>query len=255
MIITIDEDCGEVIVRDNGNETRLSLASAEAFAVVSRAWLRAGWDAKYVYSFTWLGRPIIQLPDDLIRIQEVVYRVRPDVLVETGVAHGGSLIFYASLFKAMGHGRVIGVDIDIRQHNRVAIEAHELFPLISLVEGNSIEEKTVQRVRELVAEAKTVMVVLDSHHARDHVLAELQAYAPLVSTGSYVVVADGIMENLVSAPRSQPDWSWNNPRQATLDFLGRTRDFVQVEPGFSFNEGLTKNRVTYWPGAFLRRVR
>ena len=177
------------------------------------------------------------------------------MLVETGVAHGGSLIFYASLFKAMGNGRVIGVDIDIRQHNRAAIESHELFPLISLIEGNSIDEATVEDVRRLVGGAKCVMVVLDSHHARSHVLAELRHYGALVSVGSYIVVADGIMEDLVHAPRAQPDWSWNNPRRAVLDFLAENSDFVQEEPDFPFNEGVVKDRVTYWPNAFLKRLR
>jgi cephalosporin hydroxylase len=255
MITTIDEESGEVIVYNKGSEARFPLASPEAFAAVSRAWLRSGWDTKYVYSFTWLGRPVIQLPDDLVRVQEVIYRARPDVLIETGVAHGGSLIFYASLFKAMGNGRVIGVDIDIRQHNRVAIEGHELFPLITLVEGSSIDERTVDKVRQLVGNATRVMAILDSHHARNHVLAELRCYAALVSVGSYIIVADGIMEDLVHAPRAQLDWSWNNPRQAMQDFLVENPNFAQEEPGFPFNEGAVKDRVTYWPKAFLKRLR
>src|SRR3954469_20722919 len=125
-MITIDEDKGLVSV--DGPEGRVShaLASPEAFAIVSRAWLRCGWDTKYVYGFSWMGRPIIQLPEDMLRIQEVIYRVKPDVIIETGVAHGGSLIFYASLCKAMERGRVIGIDIEIRPHNRSAIEAHEM---------------------------------------------------------------------------------------------------------------------------------
>jgi cephalosporin hydroxylase len=255
MITIIDEESGEVIVRDGGAETRFPLESADAFAAASRAWLRAGWDTKYVYSFTWLGRPVIQLPDDLLRIQEVIYKVRPDVLIETGIAHGGSLIFYASLFKAMGSGRAIGIDIDIRAHNRAAIERHELFPLITLIEGSSIAPETVARAREFIRPGERVMVVLDSHHLRDHVLAELRFYAPLVSVGSYVVVADGIMEDLVGAPRSRPDWKWNNPRRATLDFLAESKDFAQEEPDFPFNEGAVKTRVTYWPNAFLRRLK
>src|ERR1700741_4374730 len=124
MITTVDEERAEVIVSDGGRETRYPLASAEGFAAVSRAWIRAGWDTKHVYSFTWLGRPIIQLPEDMFRLQEGIYRGRPDVIVETGVAHGGSLVFYAGLCRLMGQGRVIGVDIEIRPHNRAAIEAH-----------------------------------------------------------------------------------------------------------------------------------
>ena len=138
MITVVDEETGEVVVREAGRETRYPLGSPEGFAAVSRAWLRAGWDSKYVYSFTWLGLPIIQLPDDLVRIQEVIHTVKPDVLIETGVAHGGSLAFYASLFKATGRGRVIGIDIDICSDHRAAIEKHQLGPLITLIEGSSI---------------------------------------------------------------------------------------------------------------------
>ncbi len=126
-MLTIDEAHGRVVVpHTDGSAEEHRLDTPEAFEAVSAAWLRCGWDVKYVYGFTWMGRPVIQLPEDMIRIQEVIWRLRPDVIVETGVAHGGSLVFYASLFEAMGHGRVIGIDIDIRQHNRTAIEAHPL---------------------------------------------------------------------------------------------------------------------------------
>jgi len=255
MITIIDEEAAEVVVRDGSKETRFPMQSGAAFAAASRAWLRAGWDAKYVYSFTWFGRPVIQLPDDLVRIQEVIYRVRPDVLIETGIAHGGSLIFYASLFKAMGRGRVIGIDVEIRPNNRTAIENHELFPLITLIEGSSVEADTVHRVRQRVHEGERVMVILDSNHERDHVLAELRSYAPLVGVNSYIVVADGIIEDLVDAPRARADWAWNNPRRAALDFLAENSDFAFEEPSFQFNEGYVDRRVTYWPDGFLKRLR
>ena len=172
----------------------LSIAATAACVdcCISDIWLRAGWDNKYVYSFTWMGRPIIQLPEDMIRLQEVIYEVRPDVIVETGVAHGGSLVFYASLCKAMGRGRVIGVDVEIRPHNRAAIEAHALFPLITLIEGSSIEPQIVEEVKSLIKPDEKTMVVLDSNHEKQHVLAELRAYSPIVSVGSYIVAMDGI---------------------------------------------------------------
>src|SRR6266581_4171607 len=143
-MIIIDQD--RVIVDEGGAPKReFPLGSPEGFRVLSDLWLRSGWETKHVYSFTWLGRPIIQLPEDLIRIQEVIYRVQPDVIVETGIAHGGSLVFYASLCKAMGRGRVIGIDIEIRKHNRAAIQAHSLFDLITLVEGSSIDPTVVSQ--------------------------------------------------------------------------------------------------------------
>ncbi len=134
-MIKVDLDQSTVSIDEDGVTRLYGLDTPQAFKIVSDIWLRAGWDNKYVYSFTWLGRPIIQLPEDLIRIQEVIYLVRPDVIIETGVAHGGSLVFYASLCKAMDGGRVIGVDIEIRPHNRAAIESHPLFPFITLIEG------------------------------------------------------------------------------------------------------------------------
>jgi len=254
LITTINEDRGEVIVRDGDTEVRHSLASAEGFAAAARAWVRATWDSKYVYSFSWMGRPVIQLPDDMIRLQEVIYAVQPDVLIETGVAHGGSLIFYASLFEAMGKGRVIGVDIEIRPHNRAAIEAHAMKKRIELLEGSSTDPAVLDQVRAQLTPGETVLVVLDSNHSKGHVLDELRAYGDLVSVGSWIVATDGVMENVVGGPRTEPDWTWNNPRQAALDFVAEDRRFVIEEPVPPFNEGVAQARVSYWPDAYIKRV-
>jgi cephalosporin hydroxylase len=254
-MIKVDLAHGIISVEENGLTREHKLDTPEAFKIISQIWLRAGWDNKYVYSFTWLGRPIIQLPEDMIRLQEVIYAVQPDVIVETGVAHGGGLIFYASLCKAMDRGRVIGVDIEIRPHNREAIEAQALFPLITLIEGSSIDESVVEQVKSQIGPGEKVIVFLDSCHEKGHVLAELRAYSSLVSAGSYIVAMDGIMEQLAGAPRSGPDWSWNNPRQAALEFVAENPDFVIEEPPFAFNEGSVKERVTYWPSAFIKRLR
>jgi cephalosporin hydroxylase len=253
MVTIIDEEAGTVTVKDARGERQYQMASNEAFMAASKAWLRCSWDAKYVYGFSWLGRPIIQLPEDMIRIQEVIYRIKPDIIIETGIAHGGSLIFYATLCKAIGKGRVLGIDLDIRSHNRQAIEAHELFPLITLLEGSSIDPAVVTRVAQIVGERPNALVVLDSNHSRDHVLGELNMYAPFVPVGSYIVVADGIMPELCRAPRSKPDWSWNNPMSAVAKFLAGRTDFEAEEPEFPFNEGMVTGRVSYWPSAYLRR--
>ncbi len=252
-MIEIDEREGRIRVHEEGGPKEYGLGTPEGFRLLSRLWLRSGWDAKYVYGFSWLGRPIIQLPEDLVRIQEVLFAVRPDVIVETGVAHGGSLVFYAGLCKAMGQGRVIGIDIEIRPHNRAAIEEHFLADRIQLVEGSSVAPDVVARVRGMVGPGERVIVMLDSCHTRDHVRAELEAYSPLVSRGSYVVAMDGIMGELEGAPRTQPDWSWNNPKEAAREFALAHPEFEWVEPAFPFNEGSIRERVTYWPGAFLRR--
>jgi cephalosporin hydroxylase len=242
------------VVRDDGFEQSMPMASAEAFAAVSRAWLRAGWDTKHVYSFTWMGRPIIQLPEDMVRLQELIWSQKPDVLIETGIAHGGSLIFYASLFEALGNGRVIGIDIDIRAHNRTAIESHPMMKRIEMVEGSSIAPEIVEQVKGLVREGEKVMVVLDSNHSREHVLGELRAYASLVHVGGYMVATDGIMQDLVGAPRSNDHWDSNNPQQAARDFVASDDRFVIEEPEWLFNEGLVRERVTYWPSCFAKRI-
>lgn len=253
-MIKVDIEQGTVTVEEDGLTSAHRLDTAEAFNIISGIWLRAGWDNKYVYSFTWLGRPIIQLPEDMFRLQELIYSLRPDVIVETGVAHGGSLVFYASLCKAMDRGRVIGVDIEMRPPNRAAIESHALSPLITLIEGSSIDPAIVQKVKSMIGPEERVVVLLDSCHTKNHVLAELQAYSPLVSPGSYIVAMDGIMEALVGAPRTRSDWSWNNPKQAALEFVRHDSNFAIEEPTFLFNEGSITERVTYWPSAFIRRL-
>lgn len=252
-MLRIDLERG--VVESDGPEgsTTYAIGSPEAFALISDAWLRSGWDGKYVYSFSWMGRPIIQLPDDVLRIQEALYEVKPDVIVETGVAHGGSLVLYASLFRAMKRGRVIGVDIEIRPHNRKAIEAHETADLITLIEGSSTSPAVLDQVRARIKPGESVMVVLDSNHSRGHVRDELEAYGQMVTPGSYIVATDGIMGNLVGAPRSQPDWATNNPRVAAEEFLRAHPEFELSPPAFPFNEGTLTHRVTYWPGAWLRR--
>ncbi len=253
-MIHIDPEKGLVTVEGEGGTRSYPMDSSEAFEVVSDAWLRVGWDNKYVYSFTWLGRPLIQMPEDILRVQEVICEVEPDVIVETGVAHGGSLVFYASLCKALGRGRVVGIDVEIRPHNRRAIEEHRLSSLISLIEGSSIDPEVVDRVRVEVGDAEKVIVILDSKHTREHVLAELAAYSPMVTSGSYVVVQDGCMAQVAGSPRSASDWSWNNPLEAIQDFLSRHPEFAREEPTFRFNEGNVEKRVTYWPDGYLRRV-
>ena len=255
----IEIDLEQGWVRDDGDGgdgggTRLPLGSAEGFALVSKAWLRAGWDAKYLYSFTWMGRPIIQLPEDLLRMQEVVYAVRPTLIVETGIAHGGSLVYYASLLKTMDiPGRVVGVDIEIRPGNRAALEAHELRGYITLLEGSSVAPEIAREVRALVRPEDRVMVVLDSDHSKEHMRSELEIYGPLVSRGSYIVAADGIMRSLGRAPRTRPDWAWNNPRNAAAEFLEVHPEFELAQPAPVFNEGTLGEPVTYWRGGWLCR--
>lgn len=253
MKLLIDTKAGTLSVEDSDQTRIIPLYSKEAFEMISRQWLKVGWNQKYPYTFSWMGRPIIQLPEDLIRIQEVIYRVNPAVLIETGVAHGGSLIYYASLFKAMGKGRVIGVDIEIRPRNRKAIETHELFPYITLIEGSSTAPEIVANVKSMVPPGESVLVILDSNHSKQHVADELEAYHSLVTPGSYIVATDGSMRDLYDVPGGSPDWTWNHPMAAAAEFAQRHHEFTLEQPEWPFNEsGLTDN-ITHWPGAWLRR--
>lgn len=230
----------------DGTTDVFPLYGHEAFEAISLLWLKAGWATRYSYNFSWLGRPIIQLPEDMVMIQEVIYRVRPDVLIETGVAHGGSAVFYASLFEIMGQGRVIAIDIELRPHNRSALEAHPLKKRITLIERSSTDLQTLAEVRGLIKPEERVMVVLDSNHTRAHVVRELELYAPLVSQGSYIVAMDGSMADLSDVPGGRPEWVTDNPRSAVHDFLGANHDFeIDPEP--------TRLGITYLPDAYLRR--
>jgi cephalosporin hydroxylase len=253
MRIVIDTTENAAISADGRH---LDLYGKEAFELISHLWLKTSWNQKYSYTFTWLGLPIIQHPEDLVRLQEVIFTLRPDVIIETGVAYGGSLVFCASLLRAMGSkSRVVGIDIKIRPQNRKAIESHELARYISLIEGDSVGPEAVARAREFVRPGDKVMVILDSNHTKAHVLNELGAYAPLVSPGSYIVATDGIMGLVHDTPRGKPEWDYDNPTQAAREFAACHPEFALEEPKWRFNESELDRTITAWPGAWLKRIR
>jgi cephalosporin hydroxylase len=206
---------------------------------------------RYSYNFSWMGRPIIQYPQDIVAMQELLWKVQPDLLIETGVAHGGSLVFYASMFELLGNGgRVLGVDIEIRPHNREAIEAHPMAKRISLIQGSSVAAEVLDEVLKHAARAKRVMVVLDSNHSHDHVLAELNAYSPLVTKDSYLVVFDTVVEDMPEELMGGRPWGpGNSPKTAVLEFLKSNDRFVcDVE-----TEG--KLLLTVAPSGYLKCIK
>lgn len=213
--------------RDCEAEVAAMKADQDLMAL-SRMWARAVGPYKYPYHFTWMGRPIIQVPQDILAMQELIWRIRPRAIVETGVAHGGSAIFHASMMElCQTDGIVVGVDIDIRAHNRAAIMDHPMAKRIRLVEGSSIDPAVVTEVKALVKGRGPVIVALDSNHTKDHVLAELRAYAPLVGKGSYLVVYDTLIEDLPDS--FFPDRPWkkgNGPKSAVEQFLTEDKRFV-----------------------------
>ncbi|GAA3715401.1 CmcI family methyltransferase [Oceanisphaera sediminis] len=253
MKITLDTENETLFIVENDKEKTLPLYSKEAFETISRHWVKVGWNQKYTYTFSWMGRPIIQLPEDMLRIQEVIFALQPELIIETGVAHGGSLIFYSSLCKAMEKGRVVGIDIEIRPHNRSAIEAHPLSDRITLIEGSSTAPEVVDRVHALAKPGETVLVILDSNHSYQHVMDELNTYAPLVTPGSYIVATDGIMLDLTDVPRGYAAWHQDNPARAALDFVASHEEFTIEQPSWPFNESELNQNITHWPHAWIRR--
>jgi cephalosporin hydroxylase len=252
MRIVIDTEAKTLAT---GDGEAIDLYGREAFELISNLWLRTSWNQKYSYTFTWMGRPIIQHPEDMIRLQEVIYSLKPDLIIETGVAHGGSLIFYANLLKGMGKiGRVIGIDIEIRPSNRKAIESHELSDYITLIEGDSAAPDIVERTGEAIRPDDTVLVLLDSNHSYAHVLNELEAYHRFVTRGSYIVATDGIMQLVHDVPRGRPEWLTDNPKRAARDFVRLNPQFVIEEPSWAFNESPLNKPITAWPGAWLKRI-
>ena len=182
---------------------------------------------KYMYNYSWMGRPIIKFPNDIIAMQELIWKVKPNLIIETGIAHGGSLVFSASMLELIGQGIVVGIDVDIREHNRKAIEGHPMYKRIRMIEGSSTDSSVVEQVAELAKHSKRVMVFLDSLHTHEHVLAEMNIYAPFVSVGSYMIVADTFVEFFPKGYYKDRPWDvGNNPHTAVQEFMKENDDFT-----------------------------
>jgi len=251
------EECSDNIER---NQEDLSWISD------SQAWLRRAFEHKYMYNFSWMGRPIIQLPNDILAMQELIWQIKPSLIIETGIAHGGSLIFNASMLSLLDYcdaieqgtmlnpkapsRRVLGLDIDIRAHNRAAIEAHPMANRIDMIEGSSIDPAIIAQVQDIARGYERVLVCLDSNHTHEHVLAELEAYAPLVSVGSYCAVFDTIVEDM--PVEMFPDRPWapgDNPKTAVWEYL-------KTHPEFEIDKQMDhKLLISVAPDGYLKRVR
>lgn len=223
---------------------------------LSKQWIEKSMEVQYVYNFSWMGRPIIQNPIDIVAMQELIWEVKPNLIIETGIAHGGSLIFSASmlaLLETCGEiekGEVLGIDIDIRAHNKEAIEAHPLSKKITMFQGSSIDEEMIKKVHDFAKRGKRILVCLDSNHTHEHVLAELNAYASLASVGSYCIVFDTIIEDLPDEIWGDRPWSkGNNPKTAVWEFL-KTNDDFKIDKNIE-----NKILITVAPDGFLKRTK
>ncbi len=233
----------EIRIKGNADNEEL-MRAAKQFNDASNS-------AQYSYNFSWMGRPIIQYPQDMIAMQEIIWDVKPDLIIETGIAHGGSLIYYASLLELIGSGEVLGIDIDIREHNKKEIESHKMYKRIKMIQGSSIDNKIVEEVKKYAKGKEKILVVLDSNHTHEHVLQELNAYAPLVSLNSYIVVFDTIVEDLPEGYFSQKrPWGINNnPKTAVFEFLKSNKNFLideQID---------NKLLISVAPKGYLKRVK
>jgi|TARA_B110000879_G_C10978731_1_gene434542 cephalosporin hydroxylase len=249
MIDEVKKFMNERIERVKSNEANSSLVEAAHTFVVESV------KPEYSYNFSWMGRPIIQFPQDMIAMQEIIWEIKPDLIIETGIAHGGSLIYYASLLEMIsnsgfGEGKVLGIDIDIREHNRKEIELHPMYKNIEMIQGSSISAETIKQVEQLAKGKERVLVVLDSNHTHQHALEELIAYAPLVSKGSYCVVFDTLIEDMPAD--SYPNRSWgpgDNPKTAVWEYL-------TTHPEFEIDKSIqNKLLITVARDGYLKRIK
>jgi cephalosporin hydroxylase len=238
---------GAVEIERMGDDHELALAT--------RSWMDRANREKYSYHFEWMGRPIIQYPQDILAVQEIIWAVKPDFIIETGIAHGGSLIFSASMLElnAISGGppdaQVLGIDIDIRAHNRAAIETHPMAHRIAMIQGSSIAPVVISEVKAKAAGKRSVLVMLDSNHTHDHVLAELEAYASLVSIGNYCIVFDTVIEDMPDGAFSDRPWGkGNNAKTAVWDFLKRHSEF-EIDKFIQH-----KLLITVAPDGYLKRL-
>lgn len=236
------------------------------FRELSRQWMVRSMDTKYSYTFRWMGRPIIQYPQDIMAMQEIIWEVKPDLIIETGIAHGGSLIFYASMMKLLDiatgrkkRGHVVGVDIDIRKHNRIAIEEHPMYDAITMYEGSSIDDEIVGKVYDFAKDYRKVIVVLDSCHTKDHVLEECRKYSDLVNVGSYLVVMDTIGETYYKDKEAKAEplkehvlrpWGMGNNAANGAEAFLKENDKFEVNHAED-----NKLMLSCAPSGYLRRIK
>jgi len=237
----------KITVQDENKTESVDLYSEQGLTLIAGLWVKLCAQYKFTHDITWMGVPIIQLPEDVVMMQELIWKIRPDVIVECGLAHGGSALFYASLLELIGKGFVIGIDVEIRQYNKIVIQNHPLSHRVKMMQCDSASEEAVTRVKELIKPSDRVMVVLDSNHSKEHVAKELALYNGLVTPGSYLVAMDGAMAFVWDMPDAKPGWKEDNPLRAI-------EEFMKDNKAFEIDEHYTRLKVTANPKGFLRKI-
>jgi len=249
MRISIDTDARLL----EAGDTTYPLFSPEAFRILSHQWRILGWNLGHWKTFSWMGRQILQLPDDVLRLAELMWTLRPDVIVETGVHDGGSTLLFAGLCRLRGTGRVISVDREFRPGVREAIRENAA-DRVAFIQGDSGSPEVADEVRQMLRPSDRVCVFLDSDHTAEHVAAELRYLSPLVGAGCYVIVADSICGDLAECPEGETEWAWNNPGKAVDEFLDSRPEFVRERPPSMFTAAADFTELSYFPGTWLRRL-
>lgn len=255
MRIEIDTDAQSLIVTEAGETRHLGLYDRAAVELLGPLWLKLDWNAQRWRSFSWLGLPMLQLPEDAIRLHEAIWRFQPDLIVETGVYRGGGSLMLASVCRLMGKGRVICVDIDLTPETAAAIAAHPLGDLITSLKGSSTAPDVVAKIKPAMAAAERVLVVLDSNHAAHHVRDELETYGPLLKSGSWILATDGVMVDLHDVPIGDPSWKTDNPQTAVAEFLAvHGASFERIDPPVMYGDSsYDLPSMTYFPNGWLRK--
>jgi len=236
------------------NKSKISkMNNDKTFQKLTKKWFNSSVKHEYSFHFTWLGVPIIQYPQDMIALQEIIWNIKPDLIIETGIAHGGSLIFSASMLEMLGKGKVLGIDIDIRKKNKRVIENHRLSKRIKMIEGSSIDKKIINKVHAFSKNSKKILVVLDSNHTHEHVLEEMKAYSSLIKKGSYIIVFDTVIEDMpeeLFKGKAKRAWNkGNNPKTAVHEFLKTNKRF-KIDKDLE-----NKILITVGPDGFLKCIK
>jgi len=229
-------------------EKNVELYSKDGIELIGNLWVKLCTQYKLTHEITWLGVPIIQLSEDIVMMQELIWKVRPDVIIECGIAHGGSALFYASILELIGKGFVIGVDNEIRKYNEIAIKNHPLSHRVVLIEGSSISPQVIKKIKQFTKKQNKIMVILDSNHSKEHVLKELEIYQDIVTPGSYLVAMDGAQEKVADIPNGKPEWKEDNPLAAINTFIKKNKNF-QVDGHYC------RLKVTANPNGFLKKIK